>query len=150
MSAITCTRRLCFEAGHRVYGHESKCANLHGHSYKVEVTAESIRPWGLDDVGRVVDFSVLKEKIGGWINEHWDHSFLYFIEDDECLAFFTRNSRLKAFALLINPTAENLAHYILEIIAPQVLLNVSIRVTHVRVYETENCYADAWLCEGKH
>ena len=59
--AVTCTRRLCFEAGHRVYGHESKCANLHGHSYKVERGLRS----GAGRVGRVIDFSVLKEKIGG-------------------------------------------------------------------------------------
>ena len=32
---LTCTRRLQFCAGHRVYGHESKCANVHGHNLAV-------------------------------------------------------------------------------------------------------------------
>ena len=48
---ITCTRRLTFCAGHRVLGHESKCAHPHGHNYVVYVTAEAEQ---LDDVGRVM------------------------------------------------------------------------------------------------
>ena len=37
------TRKLEFDAGHRVMNHESKCATCHGHRYVLEVTAEDIR-----------------------------------------------------------------------------------------------------------
>ena len=63
---ISCTRRIQFCAGHRVLGHENKCANAHGHNYVAYISARSN---DLDKVGRVIDFSVLKEKIGGWIDE---------------------------------------------------------------------------------
>ena len=74
----TATRRLTFCAGHRVLGHESKCSNLHGHNYIVEVTAEMNPSNGaaVDDIGRVIDFSVLKECVGGWLERHWDHGFI--------------------------------------------------------------------------
>src|SRR5262249_14498003 len=54
---VTCTRLLQFDAGHRVYQHEGKCANLHGHRYTAEITAQAE---ALDKIGRVIDFSVLK------------------------------------------------------------------------------------------
>ena len=75
----TITRRLEFDAGHRVFGHESKCATLHGHRYVVEVTAQAAK---LDSVGRVIDFSVLKERIGAWLDEKWDHNVIVFEQDE--------------------------------------------------------------------
>jgi 6-pyruvoyltetrahydropterin/6-carboxytetrahydropterin synthase len=38
---IECTRRLKFDAGHRVHLHESKCRNAHGHQYIVYIHATS-------------------------------------------------------------------------------------------------------------
>lgn len=72
------TRKLEFDAGHRVLGHESKCAHLHGHRYVAEITVSS---FGLDNVSRVVDFSVVKELVGGWIQENWDHNILLHMRD---------------------------------------------------------------------
>ena len=150
MSKITCTRRLTFCAGHRVVGHENKCAHLHGHNYVVEVTAEAE---ALDSVGRVIDFSVLKEKVGGWIDEHWDHGFILYKEDFEAMAAMERFTKAhagamtqKVFTMSENPTAENLAKYLLEIVCTSAVDLGGIVVNHVRVWETENCYADAhWV-----
>ena len=77
-------RRIQFCAGHRVKGHEGKCANVHGHNYVAYFHAESPsnQKNSLDEVGRVIDLSVLKTKIGGWIDENWDHRFLAYSEDD--------------------------------------------------------------------
>ena len=157
--AITCTRRLTFEAGHRVWGHESKCAHFHGHSYKVEVTASAHDPRRagndlerseLDGIGRVIDFSVLKAKVGGWIDARWDHAFLYNEKDTaarDALAWTSpREGELpRTFPLPVNPTAENLADYLLRTVCPRELEGTGVHVTHVRVWETENCYADANL-----
>lgn len=43
MTTITCTRRLQFCAGHRVLGHEGKCARPHGHNYTLFVTAKAVK-----------------------------------------------------------------------------------------------------------
>lgn len=145
MSVMTCTRKLTFSAGHRVYGHEGGCAHLHGHNYTVFITAEA--SWSLDPLGRVIDFAVLKERIGGWINAAWDHGFLLFCDDIGGLRALDAASAAdgfphKRFVLPVNPTAENLAGYLLAL-APELLVGTNVRVTRVRVWETENCYADA-------
>lgn len=72
------TRRFEFDYGHRVLGHEGKCRHLHGHRGRAEVTVSASE---LDDLGRVIDFSVIKEKVGSWIDEHWDHNLLLHPED---------------------------------------------------------------------
>lgn len=142
MKTITCTRRLTFCAGHRVYGHESKCAQPHGHNYVVHVTAEAEK---LDRVGRVIDFSVLKERVGGWIETNWDHGFLLCEADVSLRAALAGNGGFKLFVLKENPTAENLADFLLRVVCPDVLRDTNVVVVRVRVEETENCYAEAKL-----
>lgn len=121
--------------------HESKCRNLHGHSYIVEIEAAGVE--GLDQLGRVVDFSVLKEKIGGWIDEHWDHGFLVYFSDAEALFALQRLPGQKVYRMPTNPTAENIAAYLLEI-SPRLLGDDSgVFLTRVVVHETGNCKAEA-------
>lgn len=137
---ISATRKIWFCAGHRVMGHENKCAHFHGHNYVVylEAVAE-----GLDDVGRVIDFSVLKERVGTWVDEHWDHRFLAYRRDQHVRAVQEASEAMQVFWLPLNPTAENIALYLLEIVCPLVLDGTGVKVRRVRVWETENCYADA-------
>lgn len=147
----TCTRRLQFAAGHRVLGHESKCANVHGHNYVALFEAQG----PLDSIGRVIDFGVLKAKIGSWIDEKWDHGFLVYAKDKELLkalepiaAFDTGGGFMRATKLYVcpfNPTAEEMAQYLLTYVCPEVLRGTGVVVVRVVVWETENCFAEAKL-----
>ncbi len=138
---ITATRRIQFCAGHRVYKHESKCANVHGHNYVVFFTAGANE---LDELGRVIDFSVLKEKLGGWIEEHWDHGWIYFADDPigNHVAHLG-NPVTKSFEMDTNPTAENMAAFLLRVVGPDVLAGTGVNLLKVVLWETENCYAEA-------
>ena len=143
---ITCTRRIQFCAGHRVHGHEGKCRNMHGHNYVALLTARGMLTAPLDAIGRVIDFSVLKERLGGWIDQHWDHGFIYWKGDTHLDNLFHGEiDGHKSYAMPNNPTAENMAEHLLTVIAPEVLKGLPIQVTGVRLWETENCYADAEL-----
>lgn len=139
-TTITATRRIQFCAGHRVWQHESKCRNMHGHNYVVffEAVGEVEQ---LDGLGRVLDFSVLKARLGGWIEEHWDHGFIYFDQDAEVIASLAGIPDQKLFALPYNPTAENMGRYLLEVVGPVVLAGTGTRLVCVTVLETENCSA---------
>lgn len=139
---ITATRRLCFSAGHRLLGHEGGCRFFHGHNYVVFVQANVER---LDAVGRVIDFAVLKEKVGGWIAENWDHSFLLNKDDQEALDALVRVDKQPVFLMGCNPTAENIADFLLRVVCPQVLEGSGVEVISVIVHETENCHAEASL-----
>jgi 6-pyruvoyltetrahydropterin/6-carboxytetrahydropterin synthase len=140
-SAVTCTRKIQFCAGHRVMGHENKCAHLHGHNYEVHVTAEAEV---LDGIGRVLDFSVLKDRLGGWIEDHWDHGFLLWDQDNAAISALEGflNGQQKLFLFPENPTAENLAAYILNL-GNELLADGHIRIVKAVVWETPNCYAEA-------
>jgi len=134
---ITITRRLEIDAGHRLVGHESKCRNVHGHRYVFEVEATSTK---LDKVGRVVDFSVLKETLGGWLDEHWDHAFIYQAGDP--IGDFLIAHDQRRFEMLAPPTAENIASFFLKQ-ARALMSTTEIDVVSATVHETPNCRAVA-------
>lgn len=137
MSKIECIRKLTFCSGHRVLGHESKCANAHGHNYSafIHATAEQ-----LDDLGRVIDFSVIKERVGNWLDQFWDHTFLIYKDDVELIAcknVLEKNKEI--FICDFNPTAENMAHFLLNTVCPKVLAGTGAVVNKIELHETENC-----------
>lgn len=137
---ITATRFHDFSAGHRVYGHESKCAHLHGHNYRIHFTCGAPQ---LDEVGRVIDFGVMKEKLCMWLEENWDHKFLLWQEDP-----WARNLELididGTVILPFNPTAENMARFLGEIMGPKLLENTGVILVKVDVEETFKCKA-TWM-----
>jgi 6-pyruvoyltetrahydropterin/6-carboxytetrahydropterin synthase len=136
--AFSCTRRIQFCAGHRVTGHEGKCAHLHGHNYVAFITAEG----GLDRLGRVIDFSVLKGVVGGWIEEHWDHGMILWSGDELARgAMAGMDDDAKVFIMPTIPTAENMAQFLKDR-ANTLLRDMHVTVTKVVLWETENCYAE--------
>ena len=132
-----CTRRLAFDSAHRVMRHESKCKNLHGHRYVAEVTACSSK---LDTLGRVIDFGVIKEVLGSWVDEKWDHGTIVNQDDGEIINLCNEQN-WKLYILKNNPTAENMAEH-LYLKGNELLLPYGVSVSSIRVYETPNCWAD--------
>mgnify|MGYP003152070718 CR=1 FL=1 len=135
---ISCTRKLWFCAGHRVKGHEGKCRHLHGHNYIVYITAQA----SLDSIGRVIDFGVLKEQFGSFIDDNFDHGFLVWEDDKEVIDVLKNMGEQKIFVMPTNPTAENIAQFLLDN-SGDILDSKGVEVTMVKVYETENCFAVA-------
>ncbi len=142
----SCARKIHFCYGHRLMGHEDKCVTLHGHNGVVWIHAVPID--GLDPLGRVLDFSLLKNKVGRWIDKHWDHTMIINEDDQEMITLLQTVSQYKPiFTIKGNPTAENMAKYILREVCPQVLKGCGIYVKKVVFYETENCFAEITLEE---
>lgn len=135
-------RKVSFCAGHRLLNHENKCANLHGHNYIVEfyVTGNEV-----DEIGRVVDFAIINKLFKGWIDEHWDHGFLLWDQDVEAIRALKMIRPNRLYLLPYNPTAENMARYLLNEIAPPLIDSIKgydLRMTKVVVWETENSSAE--------
>jgi 6-pyruvoyltetrahydropterin/6-carboxytetrahydropterin synthase len=138
--SITLMKRIRFCAGHRLLRHEGKCANLHGHNYTAEffVTGDSV-----DAIGRVIDFSDLKRRLKGWLDEHWDHAFILFDEDEQAIRAIKSVDPHRIYVLPVNPTAENMARYLLDDVCPGLLEGTGARATKVVVWESEDSYAEA-------
>ena len=140
MSKITCTRKLEFDAAHRVMKHESKCKMLHGHRYVVEAAFAAEQ---LDDLGRVIDFGIIKELLGTWIDDNWDHNTILNKADKILGDSIAATTEQPIYYLDENPTAEIMADYLLRTICPTLFTDSGIQCTRIRLYETPNCYADA-------
>ncbi|NGM65917.1 6-pyruvoyl trahydropterin synthase family protein [Sphingobacterium sp. SGR-19] len=123
--------------GHRVVGHEGKCRFLHGHNYRIHFTVAADQ---LDEIGRVVDFSVIKTTLCAWLEEHFDHKFLIW-EKDELLPQLQEVAGDSLVVVPFNPTAENIAQYLVEHIGPQQFKDYPVRLVACKVEETAKCSA---------
>lgn len=145
MSKITATRYHDFSAGHRVVGHEGKCRYLHGHNYRAHFTVAASEQ-GLDSVGRVLDFSAIKERLCQWLEDHWDHKMLLW-DDDPYINSYGAALRQDPSVVPVpfNPTAENMAQYLLSVVGPQRLAGTGVKLVRVSIEETRKCSAEAKL-----
>lgn len=174
------THEIC--AGHRVVGHESKCRHLHGHNYvfhfhvapkrdvkEVELPRTTFNPpvkmnltvherTKLDDIGRVIDFSVVKTTLCEWLEANWDHKFLHWEHDplidglkglvgDDGLGQYVKTKDQTDFfssfvELPFNPTAENLAKHMVEVVGPELLDPYGVELVDCIIEETSKCHVE--------
>ena len=114
----------------------------------------------LDSVGRVIDFSVVKTTLCQWLENNWDHKFLHWENDSVINSLivvasteFARENNLvtnedynpfvdSLVALPFNPTAENLAAYMVEVIGPQLLDEHGVQLVECTIEETSKCHVN--------
>ncbi|MDR3353239.1 MAG: 6-carboxytetrahydropterin synthase QueD [Zoogloeaceae bacterium] len=140
------TRRLSFDAGHRIPDHQSQCRNLHGHRYVIEITLEGepITTEGDAANGMLMDFSEVKAIAQKHVVDLWDHAFLAYCRDEPVVRFLQSLPGHKTVLLERIPTAENLARIAFEILQPAYRAHYgnALALKRVRLYETPNCWAD--------
>ena len=140
------TRRLEFDAGHRIPNHNSQCKHLHGHRYALEITlsGDIITQEGVSGQGMVMDFSDVKRIAKEQVVDAWDHAFLVYRDDAVVLAFLNTMPGHKTVVLDVVPTAENLALVAFKLLdhAYRDTYNTHLTLQRVRLYETPNNWAD--------
>ena len=140
------TRRLEFDAGHRIPNHNSQCKHLHGHRYAIEITlsGEVIKATGVSDEGMVMDFSDVKRIAKEQVVDAWDHAFLVYRGDKMVMDFLATMPNHKTVVLDVIPTVENLALVAFEKLmgAYRDTYGNHLRLERVRLYETPNNWAD--------
>lgn len=141
------TRRLEFDAGHRIPDHQSQCRHLHGHRYAIEITlsGDIIQASGQADHGMVMDFSEVKSLAKHHLVDAWDHAFFAYRGDRAIVDFLASLPGHKTVLLDSIPTAENLAAIAFATLdgVYRDSYGTSLRLERVRLFETPNCWADA-------
>jgi 6-pyruvoyltetrahydropterin/6-carboxytetrahydropterin synthase len=117
ITSVTCT--FTFEAAHRLPWHTGKCRNLHGHSYRLDVTVAG----PLDVNGVVIDFDQLREIVDRTVIAAWDHRDLNEVHD--------------------NPTAELLAQR-----AWAMLSDAGLQLAGLRLWETDTSSVELAVASG--
>ncbi|HMF54790.1 MAG TPA: 6-carboxytetrahydropterin synthase QueD [Pyrinomonadaceae bacterium] len=110
-----------FSSAHQLRGYKGKCENLHGHNYKIEIYARGSE---LNNIGLLVDFVELKEAADE-IVQYLDHRNI---------------NELPPFDEELNPSAENLARFILERVARRIT-DDRVQIYKVRCFETPTSVA---------
>lgn len=142
------THEVCI--GHCVTGHteevvdgktikstgRGKCYNLHGHNYTFEFGVQHMQAV-LDDIGRVVDFSVIKFLLCEWLEQNWDHKFLVYQEDERAAKLASMDSGV--VIVPFNPTAENIGNYFVDVVGPQLLVPLNLELVKLTIWETGKC-----------
>lgn len=144
MNKYLAVKNIKFCAAHRLHKYKGACANIHGHNYIAEIHVEVEQ---LDSLGMAVDFKLLKETIGEWIDENWDHALLFHKDDsnlNDLLGYICADGEtFKHFKMPYNPTAENMAKYLLETVNSLFIHHNGFRILKVRIWETDTSYAEA-------
>jgi len=131
------TKSFEFDAAHRLVDYDGKCARIHGHRYKVLITLSSSK---LDDSGFVCDFNELKNVVGEWIDENWDHKIILSVNDPLGQILSNSEFRTSIYYVPFNPTAENMAVFLFSSFR-DVLNKGVVYLKSVTVFETPTCWA---------
>ncbi len=141
---VSMTRRIEWDAMHRIPRHESKCRAFHGHRYVAEITCTAP---ALDELGRVIDFGVVKDVVGGWVDQNWDHTAILMRGDPDPAVSLIVASNAEhgrpVYWLASSPTAENIVSELARV-ASELLVPFGVRVARIRLWETPNGSAD-WI-----
>lgn len=132
----TVTKSVKFDAAHILTNHQGLCKNLHGHTYRVDV---SVTQPDNDPRDMVIDFKDLKSVATSVICDRFDHAFIYSTasEGEREIASVVEKHGMRTVALGFRSTAENLARYFFGELKPRIP-----GLTSVKVWETADSCAE--------
>jgi 6-pyruvoyltetrahydropterin/6-carboxytetrahydropterin synthase len=125
-----------WEMSHRLKDHAGLCRNIHGHSYRmrIEVVGE------IDSSGMIMDYYDIAQVVNPIIKE-LDHAFLCD-EDDQLMIGFLKENNFKYKIMKEPSTAENICSFILSEIYDIFKERKNLTTLIVRIYETEDVFAE--------
>jgi len=121
-----------FDSAHFLYGYEGKCANIHGHRWKIEVEVQSenlVKGGQLD--GMIIDFGDLKNDVKA-MADSYDHALI--IQEGTMRDATLNCIKEDGFNVIIvdfRPTAENFAAFFFKLMKDK-----GYNVKRTTVYET--------------
>ena len=119
---VIATKEITFDSAHQLPGYDGLCANVHGHTYKLQVGVACSDEALLEECGMVIDFTKLSELLKG-VKEQYDHQFIN--------------------AFMANPTAENMACNIFFEIRAAILAHFPKReLVSVKLWETPTSFVE--------
>jgi 6-pyruvoyltetrahydropterin/6-carboxytetrahydropterin synthase len=113
---VEITREFTFDSCHKLIDYDGKCANLHGHTYHLQI---SLKRRIDSETGMVIDFGDLNKIVSKLVLEKIDHVYLNDVMD-------------------INPTAENMICWIWKQLEKEPIGEL---LSKIKLWETPNSFA---------
>ncbi|MBT8258528.1 MAG: 6-carboxytetrahydropterin synthase [Bacteroidia bacterium] len=143
MKKIRITKQFSFETGHALYGYDGKCRNVHGHSYRLDVTVigQPISDSNNVKYGMVIDFGDLKKIVKEEIVDVFDHATI-FNQNTPHVELANELKKRDHNVLLVDyqPTSEMMVIDFAEKI--QKRLPKNIKLHSLKLQETATSYAE--------
>lgn len=148
--SIYVTKEFQWDMAHMLAEHQGLCKNVHGHTYKMQVTvtrkSDSLISGSGASNGMVIDFKDLKTIVKGKIVEPLDHAFIYWSQspdpvEHQIAKLLMQNDR-KVYQVNYRPTAEEMVLDFFDILN-QELEQYQVKVVSVKVWETPTSFAEA-------
>lgn len=114
---VRITKVFTFDSAHRLIDYKGKCSNIHGHTYKLEVTVIGIN----DKNGMVVDFHHLDDIVSSEVLLIVDHKYLNDVFD-------------------FNPTSENIVLWMWDVLESR-MSGESCSLKRIVLWETPTSFA---------
>lgn len=148
MAVVRLTRVFHFDMAHALHNYAGKCKNIHGHTYRLEVTVKGT-PSNADTSpkrGMLIDFSDFKKLIEKEIINVWDHSLMLQQDTDTMVLQCLLNQYEKIRVVAYQPTTENMICELAEIIKK--ILPTDLQLYSLRLNETEKSFAEWFAGEN--
>ena len=146
MPTIRLTKKFHFEMAHALWNYDGPCKNIHGHSYKLNVTVigQPINDINSPKYGMLIDFSDLKQIVNSQIVEVFDHTFVF--KKNKKVEAILKDEKIfgKKIILDYQPTSENLVVDFAKKIKNHLPENV--KLYSIKLYETATSFAE-WYAE---
>lgn len=151
MPSLSITKIFSFEGAHALMGYDGLCSNIHGHSYRLEVTVTHLQLPALPGQylssaepdpknGMLLDFSILKQKVNASIIDIFDHSLVLNEKMNPDLVQSIGATFQRVITVPYQPTSENLlldfAARLIKVLPPYIYLK------KLRLYETTTSFTD--------
>ena len=150
MSNIRITKQFSFETGHALYGYDGKCKNVHGHSYRLDVTVIGTPIMDTSNVkyGMVIDFGDLKTIVKDEIVDVFDHATVFNKNTPHVeLAMELKNRGHNVLLVDYQPTSEMMVIDFAEKIRKR--LPNTIKLHSLKLQETATSYAEWFASENE-
>lgn len=131
---------------HALHGYEGKCADIHGHTYHLEVTiiGKPVEDESDPNLGMVMDFSILKKLVQEEVLSRFDHALVLKVGDPRIIELKAGGRNL--LTVPYQPTCENLLLGIAKNIGSR--LNEPIRLHSLKLRETASSYASWYASDN--
>jgi 6-pyruvoyltetrahydropterin/6-carboxytetrahydropterin synthase len=125
-----------FDAAHRIRAHPGRCAYLHGHTYRLDLTVSAV---DLDRLGMVMDFEDLDLLVRKSLLNRWDHATLLAPDDPlgPAISAVQREAPDRVVLLTGSPSVETMTREAWAAI--ERALPPRVRLERVAIRETPTC-----------
>ena len=143
MQNIRITKQFSFETGHALHGYDGKCKNIHGHSYRLDVTVigKPVADESNPKCGMVIDFSDLKKIAKDEIVDVFDHATVFNKNTPHLeLAMILKSKGHNVLLVDYQPTTEMMVIDFAEKIKKRLPNNIKLHA--LKLQETATSFAE--------